>query len=230
MGRLSDFKFWEERLPVARHGCEDELFEFQMCGEDQLGASSPLLWRRPETSTLLPENHQYSCLSPTSRLRAIVDSRKELMEMLKQMPESSYELTLKDIVEQQDKEDAVAEEDKVKHKIPVRAKSANTKQICRSESMESEVFLLKMFLPVSLSSKKKKKKKAKPRKHSREAPEKQANKEWWKIIYLAITDYQKNANIIRKSNISNLTSEKKKYKSEGQRGCLFWTSSQSCKS
>lgn len=123
------------------------------------------------------------------------------MEMIKDMPESSYELTLKDIVEQQDKEDAVAEEEKVKHKIPVRAKSANTKQICRSESMESEVFLLKTFLPVSLSSKKK----AKPRKHSREGPEKQANRVWWKIIYLAITDYQKNTNIIRKSNISNLT-------------------------
>ncbi|KAL1556968.1 hypothetical protein AAHA92_12515 [Salvia divinorum] len=220
MGRSSDFKFWEERL-------SDELFEFQMRREDQVEASSPTLWRRPKTSTLLPENHQCSCLSPTSRLRAIVDGRRELMEMLKDIPESSYELTLKDIVEQQDKEDVVAEEEKVKHKTPLRVKSANTKQICRSESMESEVFLLKMFLPVSLSSKRKKK--AKTRKHSREGPDKKTNKEWWKIIYLAITDYQKNTNIIRKSNISNLTSEKK-YKSRGQRGCLFWTNSQSCKS
>ncbi|XP_042007399.1 uncharacterized protein LOC121756011 [Salvia splendens] len=227
MGRSSDFKFWEERLSVGHRCCEDELFEFQMRGEDQVEASSPPLWRKPETSTLLPENHQYSCLSPTSRLRAIVDGRRELMEMLKEVPESSYELTLKDIVEHQDKEVVVTDDEKVKHKTPLIMKSANTKPICRSESMESEVFLLKMFLPVSLSSKRKKK--ANTRKHSREGPDKQANKEWWKIIYLAITDYRKSRNIIRKSNISNLTSEKK-YKSRGQVGCLFCKKSQSCKS
>lgn len=242
MGRSNDFKFWEEKLPVRHRSCGDEgeFCEVQRRGEDQVGAFSPPLWGRarvelrPETSTtLLPQNHQYSCLSPASRVRAIIDGRRELMEMIKDLPESSYELSLKDIVDQQntgdvqEKEAAVAEELEVKHirknRVIGRAKSSNTKQICRSESMESDVFLLKMFLPVSLSSKKK----ASPRKlpricsgQSSEGHEKRANKDWWKMIFLAVRDDHKNTNIIRTSNISNRTSEKK-YKSRRQRGCLF---------
>lgn len=236
MGRSSDFKFWEENLPVRHRSCGDEgeLFQVQRQVEDQVGACSPPMWRRarvefrPESSSLLPQKHQYSCLSPTSRIRAIIDGQRELMEMIKDMPESSYELSLKDMVDQQNKEDvvlaqekevAVAEEEEiVKHKRENRIPRRNTK-ICRSESMESEVFLLKLFVPASLGSKKKK---AKTRKHLRkcpgqasEGPEKEANKEWWKIIFLAIRDTHKNT-----SNISNRTSEKK-HKSRGRRGCLF---------
>lgn len=225
MGRSSDFKFWEEKLPVHHRSCGDEgeLFEVQRQVEDQVGACSPPMWRRarvefrPESSSLLPQNHHYSCLSPTSRIRAIIDGQRELMEMVKDMPESSYELSLKDMVDQQNKEDvqeeevAVAEEETVKHKrenrIPRRAKRANTR-ICRSESMESEVFLLKLFVPASLGSKKKAKTTKRLRKcpgQASEGPEKEANKEWWKIIFLAIRDTHKNANMIRTSNISNRT-------------------------
>lgn len=228
MGRSSDFKFWEEKLPIHHHICGDEVeFEVQRRVEDQVGAYSPPLWTRAmidfrqETSTLLPQNHHYSCLSPTSRLRAIMDGRKELMEMIKDVPESSYELSLKDIVDdQQNMEDVqekeVAEETKVKHKrenrIPQRTKNTKSSQICRIESMESEVFLLKMFLPVSLSSKKK----AKARKNSKICPgqssegsEKQARKDWWKIIFLAIKDYQNNTNINRQT--SNISSNRTRY-------------------
>lgn len=210
MGRSSDFKFWEENVPVRDRRCGDEgeLFQVQRQVEDEVGACSPPMWRRarvefrPESSSLLPQNHQYSCVSPTSRIRAIIDGQRELMEMIKDMPESSYELSLKDMVDQKNKEDVVVQEEEiVKHKrenrIPGRA---NTK-ICRSESMESEVFLLKLFVPASLGSKKKKSKTRKHLRKASEGPEKEANKEWWKIIFLAITD----TNIIRTSNISNRT-------------------------
>lgn len=190
MGRSSDFKFWEERSPVHRLSCDDESFEFQV------GASSS----SPETSNLLPENHHRSCLSPTSRLRAIVDGRREMMEMIKNMPESSYELTLKDIVDDKEEVEEKEEEERGKDKRESRS-IHKSKQICRSESMESEVFLIKMFLPVSLSFKNKKKKKAKQRKcvkqKSEVGLEKEASKEWWKIIFVAIRDHKhKNTNII----------------------------------
>ncbi|KAI3451572.1 hypothetical protein Pfo_008237 [Paulownia fortunei] len=178
-----------------------------------------------------------------------MDGKREIMEMIKDMPESSYELSLKDIVddqpnieEVQDKE-VVAEEKKVKHKtenrIPQKSKNTKSSQICRTESMESEVFLLKMFLPVSLSSKKK----PKARKHSKICPgqssegsEKQANKDWWKMIFSAVKDKQYSTKINRRtSNISsNRTSlvennlipgqwsfSEKKCKSRGRKGCLF---------
>ncbi|XP_038692899.1 uncharacterized protein LOC119990845 [Tripterygium wilfordii] len=50
------------------------------------------------SSPLLPRNHHFSSISPKSRMRALAEGRKELMEMIANMPESSYELSLKDIV------------------------------------------------------------------------------------------------------------------------------------
>lgn len=186
----SDFKFWEDVLPIDEGDSEIPAADF-----------------RQETSTLLPQNHQYSCLSPPSRLRAIIDGRKELMEMINKKPESSYELSLKDIVDDQqnvgneEQEVVLAEEKKVKDKM-ARSKNTKTKQICRSESMESKVFLLKMFLPVSLGSKKRKCSKICPRQSS-ERSEKSANKDWWKAIFLAVKHNPKNTIINRTSDISS---------------------------
>ncbi|KAL8477515.1 hypothetical protein ACS0TY_029707 [Phlomoides rotata] len=211
MVRSSDFKFWEGSLPI------DE-------GDSKLPAAN----FRQETSTLLPQNHQYSCLSPTSRLRAIVDGRRELNEMINNLPESSYELSLKDIVDDQqntgdeepEEEVVLAEEKKVKHKRQD-TKNTKTKQICRTESMESKVFQLKMFLPVSLGSKK-----GKAKKCSKVCPgqssEKSANKDWWKTMYLAVKHNPKNTIINRStSDISSNRTSEKKDKSRAQRGCLF---------
>ncbi|PKI54465.1 hypothetical protein CRG98_025148 [Punica granatum] len=60
------------------------------------GASTPPLWR-PES----PESRRrnYAAMSPRSRTEAIARGQMELMEMVKDMPESSYELSLKDLVE-----------------------------------------------------------------------------------------------------------------------------------
>ncbi|XP_047942678.1 uncharacterized protein LOC125189443 [Salvia hispanica] len=60
---------------------------------DDSGAISPPLWRNRSSSPSLP------LLSPDSRAQAIARGRSELMEMVRHMPESSYELSLKDIVE-----------------------------------------------------------------------------------------------------------------------------------
>ncbi|KAK4393757.1 hypothetical protein Sango_1846500 [Sesamum angolense] len=153
MGRSSsDFEFWEETLPVDPRSCGDS-FEGQRLVEDQEGAYSPPLWTRTpvdcrsETSSLLPRRHEHSFLSPASRLRAIVDGRRELMEMIQDLPESSYELTLKDIVDDQQnmeevqEKEVIVEEKKVKHKTesrPQNSRKTKNRQICRTESMESE--------------------------------------------------------------------------------------------
>lgn len=61
------------------------------------GASTPPLWAGSGS----PESRQtnYESLSPRSRTEAIVRGQMELMEMVKSMPESCYELSLKDLVE-----------------------------------------------------------------------------------------------------------------------------------
>lgn len=203
MVRSSDFKFWEGILPVDYRSYDDEVH-------------SPRMWTKPpagfgqEISNLLPQNHQNSCLSPKSRLRAIVDGRKELTEMINDIPESSYELSLKDIVDEQktmgeeEPEDIVlAEEKKVKGKSQITI-NTKTKQICRTESMETKVFLLKMFSPLSLGSKK-----GKARKCPRQSSEKSANKEWWKTIFLAEKDNPKNTTIKRCT--SDISSNRTRY-------------------
>ncbi|KAL0378229.1 UNVERIFIED_CONTAM: hypothetical protein Sradi_3128400 [Sesamum radiatum] len=207
MGRSSsDFEFWEETLPVDPRSCGDSFEGQTLIAEDQEGAYSPPLWTRAqvdckhETSRLLPRRHGYSCLSPASRLRAIMDGRQELMEMIQDLPESSYELTLKDIVDdQQNMEEVqekkvIVEEKKVKHQTesrPQNSRKTKNRQICRTESMESEVFLLKMFLPASLSSKKKPETRKHPKpcpRKSLEGSEKRAAKDWWKMIFVAVKE------------------------------------------
>ncbi|KAL0332640.1 UNVERIFIED_CONTAM: hypothetical protein Scaly_2165500 [Sesamum calycinum] len=218
MGRSSsDFEFWEETLPVDPRSCGDS-FEGQRLVEDQEGAYSPPLWTRTpvdcrrETSSLLPRRHEHSCLSPASRLRAIVDGRRELMEMIQDLPESSYELTLKDIVDDQQnmeevqEKEVIVEEKKVKHKTesrPQNSRKTKNRQICRTESMESEVFLLKMFLPASLSSKKKPEARKHPKpcpRKSLEGSEKRAAKDWWKMIFVAVKDKRNTTSISRSTS------------------------------
>lgn len=60
--------------------------------EDDSGFSSPPLW---ETTA----KTDYKYLSPNSKSQAIARGQWELMEMVKAMPESSYELSLKDLVQ-----------------------------------------------------------------------------------------------------------------------------------
>ncbi|KAK1263979.1 hypothetical protein QJS04_geneDACA009220 [Acorus gramineus] len=124
--------------------------------DEASGIASPPLWG----------NQSQSQLSPASRLQAIVKGRKEMMEMVKNMPEPSYELSLKDLVEMHRpvgsqiaspvRESELPEEPlKSVRKVKRKNKKKKKKQMARSESMENGVFLLKMFFPVSLGGAKK---------------------------------------------------------------------------
>lgn len=115
---------------------------------------------------MLPSNHRYSNLSRAVRIKAIEEGRKELMEMIHNMPESGYELSLKDIVDEERIADEVEEEliledrnslsetevqtNKQKKK---KKKSIKSGKISRSASMDNEAFLLKIFFPSTRGSK-----------------------------------------------------------------------------
>ncbi|XP_051139705.1 uncharacterized protein LOC127257363 [Andrographis paniculata] len=67
-------------------------------GGDNSGEVPPPLWK-PRRSPSRPLLRRMSPPSPNSRREAIARGRWELMEMVNNMPESYYELSLKDIVE-----------------------------------------------------------------------------------------------------------------------------------
>ncbi|XP_060970141.1 uncharacterized protein LOC133037247 [Cannabis sativa] len=175
-----EFAFWGDEHPdhFSSGGREPE-FQGNANSEEEeeegFRVYSPPLWKtnrsssKKESLPLLPHNHHYSNLSSNSRRQAIIDGRKELMEMVQHLPESCYELSLKDIVAeehslQEGEEDSstVAKDetfDEFKAKAPLiklnRKKDIKKGQITRTVSLESETFLIKSFLPSSLGLKKK---------------------------------------------------------------------------
>jgi len=186
----AEFHFWGarntlyyEELSDRLGGNEASLFE------ESFGAYSPTLWKGKtskndnhgdyESHPLLPHNHHYSTnLSPTSSRRAIAEGRRQLMEMIQDMPESCYELSLKDIVEE-----AAAIEDSGFHSKIKKQKKG--RQMSRISSMDTETFLLKMFFPTCLSLKKKAKaggdcSKVSPApRPSSEGTKHDIDREWW---------------------------------------------------
>ncbi|KAK8672820.1 hypothetical protein V6N13_111179 [Hibiscus sabdariffa] len=141
--------------------------EFQVEEEEEEGVGdcpSPS-WganKVTDVSPLLPNNHFYSNLSPTRRRQIIEEGRKELMEMVRNMPESCYELSLKDLVDRQNSSEMVKEkvvyEDKSFHFEAEMKKTdvVKTRSLSTTASMEVDTnFLLKMFFPSCLSFKKK---------------------------------------------------------------------------
>ncbi|XP_057492769.1 uncharacterized protein LOC130778264 [Actinidia eriantha] len=182
-----DFEFWgEQRTSVYdNYGCSSY-------GDDVECEAMPL-------------NHHYSYPSPNSRLQAIIDGRRKLMEMIQDMPESSYELSLKDIVDEQnnlqaDMKDIVIDERSLSMESEGKTKLQKTKnckrgRIFRSESMDSGAFLLKMFFPISLGPKRKPEAgnhSKLSRKLSLEGSEK-VHKQWWKMRFLSIGESRNSA-------------------------------------
>lgn len=51
-----------------------------------------------DMSPLLPQDHHYSNLSPLLGMQRIEQGRREMMEMIQNLPELSNELSFKDIV------------------------------------------------------------------------------------------------------------------------------------
>lgn len=199
-----EFDFWSERETWCynSHNMDDDdvdgsEVEFQVEAACDGDSPSPL-WRANkvnDASPLLPNNHFYSNLSPTRRRQMIEEGRKELMEMIRNMPESSYELSLKDLVDKQNssemvKEKVVLEDKSFRLETEIRTKrrtakakaKAKTGSLSRTASMETDRLLLKMFFPRRLSYRKKSmaenSSKVSPN-PSCEGSEKPVDKQWW---------------------------------------------------
>ncbi|XP_073022031.1 uncharacterized protein [Primulina eburnea] len=142
--------------PENRRRCEGEAVKFipndniqESTESIESGYCSPPLWK----------NHNHNCISPNSRLQAIVRRKFELMELVKSMPESSYELSLTDLVEDPKSETRVPQLRGLDNNRGLRRRSRERKisdRITRSESFENRGLLLKMVFPVGLPSKRKK--------------------------------------------------------------------------
>ncbi|XP_022153674.1 uncharacterized protein LOC111021132 [Momordica charantia] len=140
----------------------------------------------------------YQSLSPPSKARAIATGQKELMEMVSHMPESCYELSLRDLVEQPRvlglEEETVADERDFNlggdREIFAMENRKSKKGISRplvsksTGNMENGGLYLKMGFPKSIGTTKKKKKKNDSALNTSAKvspkPPPPADKDWWK--------------------------------------------------
>ncbi|KAG6657311.1 hypothetical protein I3843_04G075300 [Carya illinoinensis] len=225
--------------------------------EEGFEAYSPALWERIasrnidyESSPLLPHNHHSSKLSSTSRKKAIAEGRRQLMEMVQDMPESCFELSLKDILDEQhisgvqeviieksgfhlDTEPQMKRQNKKKNKGITKASRVST-----IRSMDNKTFLLNMFFPTSLALKMKSKagncSEVSPS-PSFEDSKHHIYKDWWMKRFLQGASNKRNignsmGGSTRSSN-SRLDDAKiipgcwsfhtKKNKTKRRRGCIF---------
>lgn len=142
------------------------------------------------SASLPPSHHRknYRNMSPASKAQAIARGQRELMEMVSKMPESCYELSLKDLVEQQPVVEVKQEQQQVQEREEVNPKKKkNNDKIKKmeivkkkngsvSDNNNKEGFLLKMVFPLAFGimnnkknknkNKKKKKKKSEMGSHS----------------------------------------------------------------
>ncbi|XP_022753551.1 uncharacterized protein LOC111301826 [Durio zibethinus] len=222
--------------------------------EDESAVSTPPLWRTsPSRSPPRRQNINYRCLSPSSKSQAIARGQRELMEMVSRMPESCYELTLKDLVEQQPvaaepKQESFAEgrgvtnEDTYKKEKGKKMQNNPKPLVKRSGSINNGGFLLKMVFPISLGSKKKKKNdsntnhncKVSPKPMVSDASGKSVDKEWWKKRS-GSSESESGGSTMNsgstKSSRSSSTSSSSSWRSisnssrrHGESGCLAWLS------
>ncbi|RDX78235.1 hypothetical protein CR513_41508, partial [Mucuna pruriens] len=171
------------------HSCNDMEVQLGTGLEDESGICSPPLW----TTSPHDRKNYYRCLSPASKTQAIARGQRELMEMVKNMPESTYELSLKDLVEHPRVEvgqEKKSEERKLSNKNMHNRKVDNKGHVKRTGNIDSGGFYLKMVFPISLGSKKKTKNdslvnnnssnKVSPRTSVSDGSAKSLDKEWWR--------------------------------------------------
>ncbi|KAK4751978.1 hypothetical protein SAY87_020776 [Trapa incisa] len=158
--------------------------------EEGSGSSTPPLWRSgsPESS-----RRSYLALSPGSRTDAIARGQMELMEMVKNIPEGCYELSLKDLVEVSRGSGQVRLPEGTRKKgcgYPRRQQQHPNQQMVRGGSLDgnSGGFLLKMVFPAPWSARNTNKKKKKAIEldpnggsNDRRSGKAVAVKEWWKM-------------------------------------------------
>ncbi|XP_019436132.1 PREDICTED: uncharacterized protein LOC109342643, partial [Lupinus angustifolius] len=160
---------------------------------DESDICSPPLWKTsPSSSPKDEENNDYRSLSPKSRKEAIVKGQRELMEMVKNMPESNYELSLKDLVDNHHQSVDSRQEKKVEEKnksgggsgrrVVVVDKMGSVKRKNGVKVDHGDGFYLKMVFPFALRSKDKKNKMSMKEINSKVSakPSLGFEKEWWK--------------------------------------------------
>ncbi|KAI8014637.1 hypothetical protein LOK49_LG05G02566 [Camellia lanceoleosa] len=160
--------------------------------EDETGVCSPPLWRTSQPTSPVHTCHpqkNYRYLSPNSKAQAIARGQWELMEMMNNMPESCYDLSLKDIVEHPTRLEPQAEECLVDEKKFGRVKeikrqgskkSEKKEKMMRSRSTDNGGLLIKVVFPISFGSKKKKKNSDSPKPEASDKSFTAVGKEWWK--------------------------------------------------
>ncbi|KAL1543761.1 hypothetical protein AAHA92_20695 [Salvia divinorum] len=144
--------------PQLHHGHRNRYAEVQFAPirameTDDSGAISPPLWRNRSPSPSRPLLG--GSFSPDSRAQAIARGRSELMEMVRHMPESSYELSLKDIVEHHHRAENQIEGGSDRRAAG--SKKEESRKIERRLSFEDKGFFLNMAFPFAFMSKRKKK-------------------------------------------------------------------------
>ncbi|ONK56449.1 uncharacterized protein A4U43_C10F8830 [Asparagus officinalis] len=97
------------------------------------------------TGSLRNQSSSLQQLSPTSRAQTIARYKREMLELVKDMPDNAYELLLKDL--------ALLNKCPVKKRFPMN-KPRTGKRHSRSESVESGGLLLKIFFPLPSSRRK----------------------------------------------------------------------------
>ncbi|CAA0840799.1 Unknown protein [Striga hermonthica] len=175
------------RLPQDSNNCidrssSDEILQFRPNNHEELddsGVCSPPLWKSSPSPS-----HPLLCLSPNSRRRSIATGQRELMEMLKDMPESSYELSLQDLVEhhRQKMEIDDVESPRLQNRARDRA-AVFAKKVKRNRGFEDRGLFLKMGFPFNLQSRK-----VKRIGDSNNSMSPKPERDWWKKKFTGSSD------------------------------------------
>ncbi|KAF5193500.1 hypothetical protein FRX31_016913 [Thalictrum thalictroides] len=195
--------------------------------EESSDVASPQLWKTgPQTMVVtrlwpssLYNRHCYQAVSST-RSQEIAGDREKLMQLIQNMPEDCYELSLKDIVENPivqgaDQQTTVVEERReiakcndhaIQSKLKTEIASGRKNNLLRSGSMSEGQFILKLFSPISLGIKKS----SRLRPCAKVLPEgdKCVHKGWWEKRFLIHGDSKSNdsGTIVNSSSCNNSSS------------------------
>lgn len=116
--------------------------------------SSPPLWKTSPPMSPTTKASIFQHLPPTSQAQAIAKGRQELMEMMKGVPESAYELSLKDLVELPSNKRDFASGATTQEEREIK-KMTTTRRHEKRRNVKNGPFLLNMFFPAALIAKKK---------------------------------------------------------------------------
>ncbi|KAG1331177.1 hypothetical protein COCNU_02G011450 [Cocos nucifera] len=146
-GKSDDHKIgaWQRRNPLNHLGNQVDENEFRWLAKDENDDSdvpSPQLWKKPASPM-------------TERAQAIARYRQEMLDMVRDLPEADYELSLRDIVESPRIAKPVQKTLAEGEEFSNEKRKKGRRRMSRSESIEPEGLLLKMFLPNSLAARRK---------------------------------------------------------------------------